>query len=96
MTFKNIIIAVLLLFAIRPFIDGPFEPCFLITGVLSVIRLRKWLGNKRAAGGVILLISVFGLAHDLLERKADRDHIQNSYTHLLLSTNQSADGRPAP
>jgi hypothetical protein len=88
MTFWTVVIAVVLLWVLRPFVVGPFERCFFVTGLLSVFVVVRSNGAKRVIGAVILIASILGLTHDVLARVGERRAIQEKHEQIMHPTNE--------
>lgn len=80
--FKHLVAAVLILWCLRPFVVGPFEPCFLITGVLSAVIVFRCKSRQRAVGIALLLLSLVGLALDISGRLKERRMINEKYERI--------------
>jgi hypothetical protein len=88
MTFRNVVIAVIVLWVLRPFVVGPFEPCFFTTGLLSLFVISKCQGAKRIAGAIILLVSIIGFTHDVRARIGERHGIEKKHEQIMQGTNR--------
>ena len=81
--FKHLVIVVAGLWFLRIFVDGPFEPCFFITGILSTIIAIRWKGGRRITGIALLLISLIGLTLDISARISERRMIQERHNQII-------------
>jgi hypothetical protein len=80
--FKHLVAFMVIMWCVRSFVVGPFEPCFFITGILSAIMVFRWKGGRRATGIVLLLVSLAGLVWDISARLDERRIIKEKHERI--------------